>query len=245
MALIYILIGLHFSSKNTHGASKTYNDRHIIWFATILILLPCSLWIYSQFMKPVFLARYLIIVEIGKTLFVAILLSRFLPLHKQLSIFQKRFFTFVLIVLCIFPLIQAIQIKPEPLPGSLDLGQNESISLRNLPIVVDTPHGYLPRFMYSPYRKNYFYLLDWEAASVAKNDLHATSDFKYMRAVKNYVPELNIVQSEAFLQTHERFIVVNTISKDWFEYRIQNNPHYMIEKLATSTYLVSRKFKNL
>jgi hypothetical protein len=116
-----------------------------------------------------------------------------------------------------------------------------------LPIVTSQSHDFVKRFHYSPERRRYFFVLDWDAAVDVRSGLFGPQEHKTMDALKRDYPEVfgdHIVQSSDFLNQHDRFLVLADIAyrprrtaqdfhaPRWLETRIQNNPAFNIATLG-------------
>lgn len=218
---------------------KSSAENSLLILAYTFLAVPILSWIISRTVESIFVNRYIIPNTISWSILLTYLSSRILPikltkkakelgLHKN-SISKQRLSLLILTaVLTIYPIYSAKSYVHQELPGLND----DKYGYSELPIAVQSPHVYLPRFYYSPKHNRYFFILDWQAALDQKSSLNSTVDYKIMNALKRNYPEQNVVQSQHFLEKNHRFLVLDEDGRTWFEIRIKNDPKYRIKYLG-------------
>jgi hypothetical protein len=134
------------------GPASRSDKWHLICLAAILVLLPVAVWVLSLLGRPIFYPRYLIPSALGWTILLASGAQRLVYGHTQLTFPPKGtrvcwalVLTSVSAVLLALPLIYAIRLHTEPLPGSSD----NVYGHQSLPIVVQGSHAFMVRHHYS------------------------------------------------------------------------------------------------
>jgi hypothetical protein len=110
----------------------------------------------------------------------------------------------------------------------------------NLPVAIESAITYLPLSHYSSMRDQYYFILDWEAVMDEQSSAVAVTDYKVMKALRRHYSFHNVLDSKAFLQENQRFIVSNHPGRMWFETKIKGNPKYSWQKLRNGLILVEK-----
>jgi hypothetical protein len=156
----------------------------------------------------------------------------------------------VTLILLIQPVKDATISEYSQKPGSTD----RNYGYPDLPIALEAGHDFFPRFYYSDKPSRYFHILDWETAVNNVTSVFATGDYVFLNAISRHYPFIQSVQSTAFLEKYDRFLVLNEGDDNlgrgkWFEARIKDNPNYQVKRLGTQqgtwgpleVFLVERK----
>jgi len=135
-----------------------------------------------------------------------------------------------------------------------------------LPIVIQNSHVFLQYLHYSPERKRYFFILDWQAALNEASGLFGPQEFKNLEALARNYPDLNahIVYGENFLRMYDRFLVAGSLESNtrvcsckikgglhtkwedlscpqWLRMRVVANPRYKVQALGKTMLLVESR----
>jgi len=187
------------------------DDRHLLLLALALLALPVAVWIASRLARPIFLDRYLIPSMLGWTLLIAHAAARLLP-GLPTSGWQQRaarglLLGLLALGLLAYPVLEARAYYRQSLPGSED----HLFGHADLPLVMQTSHGFLERVHYAPDAERYFYVLDWDAANRPESGRFGIQQHKHMEAWRRVLPEVfadRILDSDVFLAAHEEFLVL-------------------------------------
>lgn len=243
------------ASDISEGKNQNYvMEASLLIFAYAFLAVPVFTWLISRFVKPIFLERYLIPTTIGWSILLAYLSSHIIsPTSYSSQIISKKTRAFGFLVnrqgLFLLTLTAILILNPihyakgslKPLFPGID---DNKYGYSDLPIVVELSNDFVQRFHYSPQHYRYFFPLDWQAALDKESGLWSTQEYKTMEALKRVYPNIfnkNIVQSQDFLNTHDRFLVLRHDVKciiptvacmRWFEVRIKSNPNYKITNLG-------------
>ena len=229
-----------FSNKSQSFSEET----SLLILAVSFLIVPVLAWLITRTIKPILVDRYIIpTIAISWPILLAYLSSRIFSnstLSKRsdkksssnnLLVYKQRILLLMLIViLIIYPIFRAKNTVYSPRPGIND----DKYGYTELPIAVEAGHDFLPRSYYSPQSNKYFDILDWETALNNTSSMFATGDYKALDALKRNYPQLNIIQSQEFINKYDRFLVLNEIDQKWFEKRIENNPKYQVKLLGTT-----------
>jgi hypothetical protein len=267
LLLIIWLGGLNFilvGKENFRGYKRSPQNHKaeisLVIFAYSFLAVPIFVWFLSRTIKPIFIDRYMIPTTISWSILLTYFSSRiiFLDHGKKYPNLKSSSFLFkeitrrtillVAIVALLFnPLKISISTSKEQLPGFND----SKYGYENLPIVTQFSHDFVKRFFYSPQWDRYFFILDWEAALDNESGLFPPQEYKHLDALKrNYSKYFSnhIIQSENFLETHPRFLVLDYLNyhkkcslerkpknfhcPQWLEKRILSNSSYKVTELG-------------
>lgn len=239
--LLVILLGISYLlfsneaqfEKIVNAQQKSLAETSFLILAYSVLAVPVVAWIISRTLESIFVSRYMIPITISWSILLTYLSSRIFPSvvaskiygsssSKRLIVKQKISLIMLMVFLVTYPILYAKSYGTQQLPGLKD----DSYGYTELPIAVESPHVYLPRFYYSPKPNRYFFILDWQAALDKGNLLNSTVDYKVMEALKQNYPAQNIVQGKDFLDRYNRFLVLDEDGRRWFEMRIKNNHKY-------------------
>jgi hypothetical protein len=135
------------------------------------------------------------------------------------------------------PVVAAVRAPDQSTTGALP---KTAAAFPDLPVAFETPHWYLPAFHYEPHRERFFYILDWEAALAEGSDLNSAVDYKLLKSLAARFPQHQVIESDAFLARHSRFLVVGFSVRRWSEMRLEGDPRYRVKPLGQFVYLVER-----
>jgi hypothetical protein len=248
-AIQFILKSINSRNEQLGQALSSAPEVSLRILAFLFSAVPVCVWIVSRTVKPLFVARYMIPVTLAWAILLAYLASNLIERVKsQLPEALGRKLASVAlcalpIILLIHPLTYARSLLNESFPGVHDT----EYGYRDLPIVTTHSHDFIKRFHYSPERRRYFFVLDWEAALDVRSGLFGPQEYKTMEALKRDYPEVfgdHIVQLSDFLSKQDRFLVVAEINyrprysapelhrPRWLEMKIENNPAYKTRVLG-------------
>lgn len=268
LALFLIAALLFIVESGNNGITqndslKQSSKIHLLILALSFILVPITAWVITVTLKPLLNDRYILpTIAIGWSILLTDLASRIIPESQQPKIIKgmigKKFgfsvqwrslilFTLIL-VLILHPLYYAKKYSEyAQKPGKNDFRYGHL----DLPIAMEAGHDFLPRFYYSSKPSRYFHILDLEIAEKNVGSAYATGDYVHLNALSKNYPFIQSVQSSDFLNKYDRFLVMNEDDQKWFEWRVQNNPAYKVQKLGVeqganaplTVFLVERQAK--
>jgi len=232
----------HFSMRS-NGEGKGRRAMGIIG-VMLVFLIPGATFAISVFYRSIFLDRYMIGSTLGWAILIAYLAEKTaFPVAPSASELRYRWNSGLMILTTLAILIAAVS----PLVGVVNYHKDvitshgtpvENRYYPDLPIVVESPGLFLTDFLRREGR-DYYYLLDWDAAINSKNQ-HETNDFKLMSAIKEHYPELKIVNFDDFLSVHERFLMIEDESRNWSNFRVERNSSFNCTPLLRWLKLVER-----
>jgi len=208
--------------------------------AGFVLVPPTAAWLISQVAVSIFVFRYFLPGVLGWAVLLALcaqmLVGGTLDRRKQLSSSRPgltaAWAAFGLLVMV--PVVTAVTIpRPQP-PGSL-----EKPYFPELPLVLQSPLSYLPRFHYDKQRV-YLFPLDWEAALANGSSLNAPQDYKLMTTMKRHYHFPNLLETDQLLKKYDRFLVLREAGRRWSALRLESNPAYKITPLPYNLLLVER-----
>lgn len=232
---------------------KTSCETSLIILAWFLLVVPILVWIISRQIRPIFVDRYLISSQIAWCIFVALISSRVILLnsylqkkikknHQVISYILKKSMECICVVIVLFlilnPLIYAMHVPAEKIPGSSD----DKYGYQDLPMVIPFSHDFAKRFHYSENRNRYYFVLDWESAVDIRAGLFSPQEYKTMQALRRSYPSVfqdNIVNLEEFLGSHEKFLILDALDYKkrclpqdfhcsmWLESKVKDNPNFI------------------
>ena len=203
--------------------------------ALALLLVPCVIWAMSQRGTSVFTARYLlpasigvvvglaelwtlgvgaltwpVLLRVGSAVFLAGLCAR--GIRREVRNYYSR-----------------MEYPPVNFTGDLT-----KMLPRNMPIVVERADVADLIWAYQrPWARSTLYLLDWQTAMAPESPRGDVSGFHEMENWRSvgYFAE-SIVDSSTFLAHQQEFAVVDDAEEQWFERRIQADPHWQCERIG-------------
>ncbi|MFD2247914.1 glycosyltransferase family 39 protein [Pontibacter ruber] len=273
VVLLLAVAGLHMYRKEamtdrstTAGAEKNLNTEvPLLILAALFILMPVFIWGFSRTIKPIFYDRYMIPSALGWVIFLAYFASRTTDSQKILefssatkSWAKKGSAVMMLIVagaLIYYPVHEARKLPKQTPPDAFATDGYD-----DLPLVVSFSHIFLQTQHYSPQRKKFFFILDWEAAVDENSGLFSPQEYKHLDAIRRNYPERfgnNILTSDEFLSRFDRFLVadypdytrkcpaeprgmatarawIDVHCPQWVEMRLLNNARYKVTYLNNS-----------
>lgn len=212
----------------------------ILLAAAFVIVPPTAAWVISQVVVSIFYFRYLLPGVLGWAILLALCAQLFVvgTLDRDKELFSSRLnraaalAAFALLVLA--PVAMAVRIPRSEVPGSA-----ERPYFQELPIVLQSPHAWWPRFHYDKQRE-YFCIVDLEVALAKRSALNSPQDYKLLRTMKRHYNFPGIVETNQFLQDHDRFLVLKERGRRWSEMRLESNPAYRITPLRKDLLLVEK-----
>jgi hypothetical protein len=254
--LLLVISGVQFVSMVAVNPQYSQSSKQVfpelrteispVMLACLFLAVPVFVWIVSHNIKPLFIARYMIPSALSWSILVAYLCSRiwlgeaeWVGVSRMLSALPLLA---LMVVLLMHPIIWAWSLPKEQFPGVND----GKYGYGKLPIVTPFSHDFMKRFHYSPERKRYFFVLDWEAALDPRSGLFSPQEYKAMDALRRDYPRVyrdHIVQLSDFLTRRDRFLVLADTNRPtctpqdfhcprWLEMRIENNPGYKVTALG-------------
>lgn len=237
-AILFILSYLQNQELvNPNDLPNKTNEVFLLIFSSAFFAVPLFTWFITLTIKPILNERYIIpTIGISFSILFAYLLSRLFPDNinpkKNYKLFSLNFrgviLSTIIILLLRSPIAYSQAIQQEEKPGIND----DKYGYLNLPIAMEAGHDFLPRFHYANNSDRYFHILDWETAVKNTDSAFATGDYTHLSALKRQYPEINTIESEKFLEKHDRFLVFNENDQKWFEWRIQNSDQYKTQLLG-------------
>ncbi|TFI54878.1 hypothetical protein BLD44_007770 [Mastigocladus laminosus UU774] len=245
---------LTYSSNLINQDNKRKKEiTPFLLIAFIFITTPILIWVISHTFKPILVDRYMIPSALGWSILLCqissyviikpkFLKTKFSQLQKTYKFIITVWLVIVFVLLITAPINYAINVPKEKLPEPNIQKTNYNI----LPVVVQSSHDFLKIFHYSPQRKKYFFILDWESAVDIRSGNFGSQEYKHLDAFRRNYPDIfqeNIVESENFLNRNKKFLVLDYTYyiKDcnfnefhcpqWLEIRVNNNPDYKITVL--------------
>ena len=237
------------------------SEASLLTLTYMLLALPVFVWIVSRLVKPIFYDRYMVPSTFGWSILLACTAARLLPEVRSReraagSSEVPKLVSWILLLLLVagllaYPLLYARSYWPEKFPGVEDT----RVGYPDLPIVVQESHDFMMRVHYSPHRSRYFFILDWPTALSPASGIFGPEEYKQIQAMGRNYPELQrqILESEAFLAKHTRFLVLDYLDFDkrcptsvkgistpfenihcpqWVEARLLHNPQYKVERVG-------------
>ncbi len=214
--------------------------------ALALALVPLLMWIFSCLSTPIFNERYYFPAGLAWPILIAAVAARLdhaaaalaRPLARQLP---RLLQLLALLFLLTYFLNYTLNVPDPTLPTLVNppdtfvdaAGITHSIA--NLPIVVENPQTYLPRYYYAaqgttPQRN--VCLLDWPSAIDPEAARSAANNQQIAAALKRQYPAFTIEDSAAFLASHNEFLLLPDDDLRWHARHILNNPAYRTAPLT-------------
>lgn len=104
----------------------------------------------------------------------------------------------------------------------------------NLPVIVESPHVFLPRFTYSNYGAAYRFPLDWDVVMKYPDRAKGNAvDFHIMQNLQSWKPMPSIVSTEDIVRNYPQFLVIEQPGRAWFHNLVATRK-VTAEKLATT-----------
>lgn len=266
LAFIVGLLFLHQVSSGLHSKRLEKNSPSLqskvflIGLSCAFLAVPILTWCVSRTVKPIFYDRYVIPSLIVWSILLAHLISfvtafkfsndKLNNYHflKSISLKWGQIALLVAIIaLLVHPVFYAMSFPREQVPGANDNRYgNEQLS-----IVVQDSHDFTQRLYYSAHRDRYAFILDWQSAVDRRSGLFGPQEYKHLITLKHVYPQISgqtVVESQAFLNTHPRFLVLDSLNytkecssenrlsdihcPQWLETRIIANPAYKLTQLG-------------
>ncbi len=151
---------------------------------------------------------------LGWAILITAVVDRLLPHEPDLSLLRAARSVILAggaaVLLC-FPLKWAIDYKGRDAPGTTDHDLRTAYS--DLPMVVQSSGGFLERQYHSSTPRQYYYVMDWRIANSPASGRFGIQQYKHMEAWARVFPSRfsgNIVPADAFLASHDEFLVLTT-----------------------------------
>jgi hypothetical protein len=223
LVLFFLLCGLaalfcpvHRSGAVESPDSQFDAERSLAIIGVSFLTVPVAVFVIS-WIRPLFLARYLIPTALIWSIFLAAIARRIMdppnrvakPRSLQehsIGIVRTSALMLFLTACVLKPLFVAQGFSQEQLPGSSDA----RYGYENLPIVVEFSQDFVTRLYYSSQPGRYFFVLDWPSAVEDSSGLLPPGEYKGLEALRRQYPKTfeNVVESDKFLETNNRFLVL-------------------------------------
>ncbi|HEU0147775.1 MAG TPA: hypothetical protein VFR21_12975 [Bradyrhizobium sp.] len=105
----------------------------------------------------------------------------------------------------------------------------------DLPVMVDSPHMFLPRATYAAHGEAYRYPLDWDVVLNYPNRSRSNAvDFHIMQGLQKWEPMPQVETTDAIVSKYPQFLVVEQPYRAWFS-NLVTTRQVTAEKLAETT----------
>jgi hypothetical protein len=238
VVLVPLLLSIFFSRENAPVQRQEKADdvawrAAFCWFVAGSILVVPVVWAFSQTSVPIFAPRYFLPTGFAVAGWVAWWVQR-----REWSTSQVTA-RWASAVVWMVGLVGLLSIRTGPVEDMTDaVSRIEWLDerVKDRPLVVESPRVYLPWVHRHPgMDRRLHFVLDWEMVVDSSTSRNAAIYHNLLHARRHFYPKIpgsaGIVESEAFLRAHPKFIVVrDTGLRLWFDYRILNNPDYVAER---------------
>lgn len=210
---------------------------------TLIVLVPIALWVFSRVFRSIFWDRYMIPSTFGWAILLSLICERLglgteetgkpSPAFATGTFDGRRHMMLRLLAatFLVFPLLYAWLHPASPRPNAERLPPG----LEGLPVVLDTPHAFLPRTHYLGTNSNYYFILDWEAATDLRSYRGAGVNQLIVDSLRRYYPLPHAVSTADFLSQHPRFLFFDQHISAWFDLRIRQNGQYKLTLIPRDT----------
>jgi hypothetical protein len=105
----------------------------------------------------------------------------------------------------------------------------------DLPVMVDSPHMFLPRMTYAAHGEAYRYPLDWDVVLNYPDRSRGNAvDFHIMQGLQNWEPMPQVETTTDIISKYPQFLVVEQPYRAWFRNLVATR-QVTVEKLAETT----------
>ncbi len=125
----------------------------------------------------------------------------------------------LLALFLVFPLFHALMHPRISQPNADRL----PVNFEGLPIVLQTPHAFLPRMYYLGTNNNYYYVFDWEASIDPQSKAGASVSDQTVDGLRRFYPLEHVVDSPDFLSQYPRFLYFDQHESAWFDLRVRQS----------------------
>ncbi|HUJ09158.1 MAG TPA: glycosyltransferase family 39 protein [Verrucomicrobiae bacterium] len=199
----------------------------------LIVFVPIVGWIFSRLVKSVFWDRYMIPSTLGWAIVLTFVSERvgLGPDYSTAPSPRTLGLPLLLATFLAFPILYAWAHPTEPRPTAERL----PAALAGLPVVLDTPHAFLPRVHYLGTNSNYYFILDWEAATDPKSQRGASVNYKIIDLLHEYYSLPNAVSTQDFLSRYPRFLYFDQYVSAWFDLRVRRSGRYKLTHIPRNT----------
>jgi hypothetical protein len=101
-----------------------------------------------------------------------------------------------------------------------------------LPVIAESPHGFLPRITYADHGSAYRFPLDWEVVlKYPERPRGNAVDYHIMQNLQTWIPMSSITSTEELVRTYPEFLVIEQSGRAWFQ-NLKATRDVVAEKLA-------------
>jgi hypothetical protein len=197
----------------------------------------CAGWLFSQFAFPLYVARF----------FTPQLVTSF-ALHVAFAEWllhygRERRVMVLAICVAVGPLVLRNAVlhansstHGKPICADASGVFFESAFVRgDLPVMVDSPHMFLPRATYALHGEAYRYPLDWDVVLKYPNRSRGNAvDFHIMQGLQNWKPMPQVQTTDEIVSKYPQFLVVEQPYRAWFSNLVATR-QVTAEKLAETS----------
>lgn len=210
--LLIVLILLGVIALLINGHNKATSNKFWIITGTGFVLFSFGLWVLSQKTNPLFLERYILPNQIGWSLIVGGLLR--VVFKDNISKVLRTLLYLLAIGVMLYTL--SLPIPTRDATGGYwnkespwtDAGfSDDKYFTEKIPVVCESSTVYLPRNFYHGRKREYFLILNEEAAQESKGIW--LMDYNMTNALREVDKAQKIRTWEEFLPTHKRFYLIN------------------------------------
>ncbi len=235
--LVIVSVFTLISARWRNQILAAFRERSALLFpALLLALLPVPIWLISQRGTSYFVDRYLIGFTLGIAVLGAEVLTQLYVLWvlPRKPVFRPAFAILIVLLVCQSAQEALVKFHRIALPPLDFTGELASRIPRGLPVIIERPDIF--DMMLAQRRApdlSFYYLLDWNTAISPESPRGIVSGHHEMENWKRvgYFSS-SILQSDEFLSTTNRFVVMDDSDLKWFEFRILKHPEWKITPIA-------------
>jgi hypothetical protein len=230
---------IHVKQNGLHLQPMLHDPRwQPVRFATLLLVgltaFTFSGWLFSQVAFPVYVPRFFT-PQLFMTFALHVAFGEWLLRHAR----RRRT---VVLAMCavIAPLVarnavlhanSSVHGKPICADANGVFFESAFVS-GDMPVMVDSPHMFLPRATYAAHGEAYRFPLDWDVVLTYPDRSRGNAvDFHIMQGLQTWEPMLQVESTDDIVRKYPQFLVVEQPYRAWFHNLVETR-QVTAEKLA-------------
>lgn len=243
LIVAFALLHRRWSTGKALRQQSPPQEALLVLGAIFIMFVPLMAWGFSRLFQSLFLDRYMIPSTFGWAVILTFLCKR-LGLNAEetgeppqesepvaLAGRRRLVLRLLLASFLAFPILYARMHPSIPRPNAERLPPG----LAGLPVVLDTPHAFLPRVYYLGTNSNYYFILDWEAAIDPRSQRGTSVNHIIIDHLHQYYPLPHAVSTTDFLSRHPRFLYFDQHVSAWLDLRVRQDGRYKLTRIPRDT----------
>ncbi|HEY9216120.1 MAG TPA: hypothetical protein VIQ29_25095 [Ancylobacter sp.] len=218
------------------GSSEGQYARYVVLLTLSISGFTLTVWTVSVLLFPIFVPRYFVPqMMVGFALHVAFCELVVRTLKERFQVKTARLARWAAVIL---PLLFSLTLLRGPVPGREPCTDDNNAYFETrlvdgtLPVIVESPHVFLPRAAFAAHAGAYRFALDWDVVlKYPQRSRGNATEFHVLQRLKAWQPVLSVMETNDIVNDYPEFLVIEQSGQAWFE-NLRQTRDVAAERLA-------------